>query len=132
MIQNSAAMLMTRNKKSCNITPVLKELHWLPVEHRIDYKILLLVYKCLCGEGPVYLRALLEQYSPAKDLRSSTQCQLRDCRVQKVYGSRAFGVAGPRLWNKLPLHIKNSPTVDAFKTAIKTHFFNIYFNAGSK
>jgi hypothetical protein len=132
VIQNSAARLVTNNKKSCNITPVLKELHWLPVEHRIDYKILLLVYKCLCGEGPVYLRALLEEYSPAKDLRSSTQCQLRDCRVQKVYGSRAFGVAGPRLWNKLPLHIKNSPTVDAFKTAIKTHFFNIYFNADSK
>ena len=132
VIQNSAARLVTNNKKSCNITPVLKELHWLPVEHRIEYKILLLVYKCLCGEGPVYLRALLEQYSPAKDLRSSAQCQLKDFRVQKVYGTRAFAVAGPRLWNKLPLHIKNSPTVSTFKTAIKTHLFNIYFNAESK
>ncbi len=129
LIQNNAARLVMREKRNCHITPVLKNLHWLPVDYRIKYKILLLVYKCLCDKGPVYLLKLLELYTPKINLRSSHDFQLKDQRVQKVYGERAFAIAGPRLWNTLPLTIKNCATVSSFKTAIKTHFFNIHFKA---
>ena len=127
LIQNNAARLVMRKKRNCRITPVLKELHWLPVEYRIQYKILLLVYKCLCDKGPVYLLQLLELYTPKINLRSSEDFQLKDTRVRKVYGERAFAIAGPRLWNTLPLTIKNCATVSSFKTAIKTHLFQIHF-----
>lgn len=116
-----------KEKRDCHITPVLKELHWLPVRYRTEYKILLLVYKCLCDEGPVYLVNLLERYTPPKDLRSAEDFQLKDRRVNKQYGERAFEIVGPRLWNKLPLTIKNCSTVASFKTAIKTHLFNKHF-----
>ncbi len=52
LIQNAAARIQTRTRKSEHITPVLRSLHWLPVTFRIDFKVLLLVYKSLNGLGP--------------------------------------------------------------------------------
>ncbi len=52
LIQNAAARILTRTRKSEHITPVLRSLHWLPVTFRIDFKVLLLVYKSLNGLGP--------------------------------------------------------------------------------
>ena len=54
-LQNSAARLITRTKKWNHITPVLKSLHWLPVNRRIQFKILLITFKCLHGLAPNYL-----------------------------------------------------------------------------
>ena len=42
--QNNAAGIISKRRKFDHISPVLRELHWLPVEHRISYKILLLTY----------------------------------------------------------------------------------------
>ena len=53
-IQNKAARVVTRTGKFDHITPVLKQLHWLPVRYRIVFKILLLVYKALNGTAPSY------------------------------------------------------------------------------
>jgi len=105
------------------ITPLLFDLHWLPVKFRIDYKILLLVFKCLHGEGPEYLASLLEHYQQPIALRSVSQHRLREVRSKKKYGERAFSVAGPRLWNDLPIQLKMSETVNSFKTALKTYLF---------
>ena len=55
LIQNAAARVLTRTKRSEHITPVLKSLHWLPVSYRIDFKVLLLVYKSLNGLGPEHM-----------------------------------------------------------------------------
>ena len=49
LIQNAAARVLTRTRKFEHITPILKSLHWLPVQHRISFKILLMVYKALNG-----------------------------------------------------------------------------------
>ena len=58
-LQNSAARLLTGKRKFDHITPELKKLHWLPVKQRIQYKILLLTFKCLHGMAPAYLKELL-------------------------------------------------------------------------
>ena len=71
LIQNAAARVLTRTKRSEHITPVLKYLHWLPVSHRIDFKSLLMVYKsqnnvgfiffmCLCMKSARYLLTYLD------------------------------------------------------------------------
>ena len=70
-LQNSAARLVTRTKKSERITPVLINLHWLPVQQRIIFKLLLNTYKALKGMAPDYLSTLLTVYKPARSLRSS-------------------------------------------------------------
>ena len=54
-VTNTAARLVTRTRKFDHITPVLQDLHWLPIESRSKFKILLLVYKCLYGLAPSYL-----------------------------------------------------------------------------
>ena len=58
-VQNAVAHIITRTKKYDHIKPVLKQLHWLPVNQRIDYKILLLTYKALNGQAPSYITELL-------------------------------------------------------------------------
>ena len=71
-VQNAAAHIITHTKKYDHIKPVLKQLHWLPVTQRINYRILLLTYKALNGQAHGYITELLEPYTPARNLRSSS------------------------------------------------------------
>ena len=59
LFQNNAARLVTLTKKRAHITPVLRRLHWLPVRSRVDFKVLLLVYKALHDKVPGYIRQML-------------------------------------------------------------------------
>ncbi|MDF4331524.1 hypothetical protein P3396_23550, partial [Vibrio parahaemolyticus] len=69
LVQSAAARVLTNTKRVEPITPVLKSLHWLPVCQRIDFKILLLVYKALNGLGPKYISDLLVHYEASRPLR---------------------------------------------------------------
>ena len=111
-----------------HITPVLASLHWLPVVFRIDFKILLLVYKALNGMAPLYLSDCLDNYVPGRPLRSASQDLLEvPTMTYKKYGKAAFCYYGPTVWNKLPVYLRQAPSVDSFKTQLKTHFFNLAF-----
>ena len=129
LVQNNAARLVAREKKSNHVTPLLKQLHWLPIEYRIKYKIVLIVYKCLQEMGPVYLTSLLTGYHPGTSmcLRSDKEELLDNKRTAKGYGDRAFTKSGPELWNALPLNIRNSSSMTAFKSSIKTHYYKICY-----
>ena len=128
-IQNSAARLVTRTRSCEHITPVLRELHWLPVTYRIMYKILVLTYKCIHELAPIYLQELIEEYKPSRNLRSSSQLNLVSTSVSTLsYGNRSFRKASAELWNRLPLNVKNCQTVNLFKTSLKTHLFKIAFD----
>ena len=72
-VQNTAARLITATPRVAHITPVRRELHWLPITHRINYKILLLTFKSLRGLAPEYLAELLQRYNPSRVLRSGSQ-----------------------------------------------------------
>ena len=126
--QNHAARVITQWRKYDHITPDLVDLHWLPVKQRIDFKILLLTYKALNGLAPAYIRELLTLYTPARTLRSMDNNLLEPpkCRLE-YFGKRSFAAAAPVLWNDLPLHIKQSPSVDIFKSRIKTRLFQLAY-----
>ena len=127
-IQNKAARLITLSKQREHITPILKKLHWLPVKYRIDFKVLLLVYKALNGKAPVYIRDMLINYHPHRQLRSSVKDLLVVPRINMASaGHRSFSVYAPHLWNTLELSIKQSASVQAFKTNLKTLFFSKYY-----
>ena len=115
LIQNHAARVVKKCKKSDHITQTLIDLHWLPVKFRSQYKLLILVYKCLHGDGPAYLSSLLEEYYPLRNLRSTAQARLYEPSVHKGYGERAFSVVGPKLWNALPESLRKSNSLDVFK-----------------
>ncbi len=123
-VQNSAARILTNTKRWQHITPTLKHLHWLPVKSRITYKLLLLTYKSLHTLAPQYLSDLIQQHSRPRSLRSSGKDQLVTPRSRlRTFGDRAFCVAAPTLWNSLPLHIRQAPTLETFKKHLKSHLF---------
>jgi hypothetical protein len=65
-IKNIAAQIVTKSKSREHITPILKELHWLPIEQRIEFKILVVTYKALKGLAPQYITGLLTPYTPSR------------------------------------------------------------------
>ena len=101
-ILNCSAKLIFHGKKYDSVTPLLKKLHWLPVEQRIQFKILLTTFKCLNGKGPSYLTDLLIQHTPHRVLRS--------------FGNSLLTV-------NLPIDIRSCNSVDSFKKKLKTHLF---------
>ena len=124
-LQNSAARIVSRTRKYEHITPVLIKLHWLPIKFRIQFKVLLLVYKALNGLAPKYIKELLVPYKPRRHLRSEAKGLLDEPRTRLKFGDRAFSISAPRLWNALPQHLKDSTSCQAFKKCLKTHLFRL-------
>ena len=60
-VQNAAGRLIFKQPRFCHITPVLSQLHWLPIEYRIEFKILLLTFKATHGMAPDYICKLISQ-----------------------------------------------------------------------
>ena len=128
LVQNSAARLVTGTRRREHITPVLFALHWLPIRQRIQFKLLLLVYRCTHQLAPDYLTDLVVPYVPARSLRSADLNLLTVKRYNlERYGRRSFSVAGPSLWNALPSAIRNSVSLPAFRSSLKTHLFREAF-----
>ena len=75
-IRNSAARLVFCARKHDHVTPFLVNLHWLPVQCRIQFKILLMTFKVLRGEAPSYLCDLITPYVPIRTLRSQNKLLL--------------------------------------------------------
>ena len=124
LIQNNAARIILKKKKYDHVTPLLKQLHWLPVRARIKFKICLLTYKALHGLAPPYISGLLERYTPGRSLRSANQLLLKPkVPNMKTVGGRAFHVCAPVMWNALPDNLRAAETVETFKTNLKTHLF---------
>jgi hypothetical protein len=127
-IQNNAARLILRKKRSDHVTPLLKQLHWLPVKQRIEYKLATLAYKHFDNTLPLYLSSSLCSHNPSRSLRSCSQKLLVQPRINlKTAGARSFQYQVPRVWNSLPPHVRQSPTLSVFKTNLKTYLFNLAY-----
>ena len=128
LIQNSAARLLTKTKKREHITPVLYSLHWLPVSKRIDFKVLLILYKSLNNQGPAYINDFLHPYTPSRALRSSSTALLDTLgKPKKKIGEAAFCFYAPTLWNTIPQDIRQATSTNIFKQKLKTHLFRLAF-----
>ncbi len=128
MVQNAAARVLTRTRKYDHISAVLSTLHWLPIKHRIDLKILLIIYKALNGSAPQYLSKLLSHYSPPRLLRSQNSGHLIIPRISKsTVGVKSFVYLVPKLWNNLPNNVREADAFCQFKSRLKTHLFNLVY-----
>jgi hypothetical protein len=129
-VQNAAARLVLGLKWSDHITPALIELHWLPIKQRIDYKLAVLVYKCLHHDAPDYLAELFHSVAdiPSRScLRSASGDQLDIPRSRLHFGERAFAIAGARQWNALPAEMRSIEDFNIFKSKLKTYLFKLAF-----
>jgi len=130
-VQYAAARMVLLSKERRVMLPLLKQLHWLPVSKRIEYKILILTYKSLNNLGPKYLSDLLQIRSSSHGmaLRSNQQLLLEIPHFSKLpsFGDRSFSVAAPTLWNNLPVKLRVIDSPLEFKSKLKTHLFSIAF-----
>ena len=119
-IQNMAAKLVLGLRKFDSATAALRRLHWLPIRYRINFKIAVLVFKCVHVQAPQYLIDLLQPREPGRVSRSS----LSDSETvvfeipfhrRKTFQDRSFAFAGPTVWNALPTKIRACKTVKSFK-----------------
>ena len=125
-VLNVAARLIFNLRRSDHVSDALIGLHWLRVPERIRSKVAVLVYKILHGCAPSYLgpSTYLADLPSRRGLHSSCS----DCLVQppvhrSTVGSRAFSVAGPRVWNCLPPEVTSAPWLTTFRTRLKTFLF---------
>src|SRR4029434_760817 len=117
MIQNAAARLVFNQPKRAHVTPLLIELHWLPVAARIKFKSLM-----LAGSAPTYLNALVRANVTPRTLRSSCERRLALPSVQ-ARQSRLFSFVVPRWWNELPSTTRAGASLPTFKKLLKTQLF---------
>ena len=122
-VQNRAARLISLTKNKQPISPVLYELHWLPVRERINFKVSCMIYKCLNDKAPEYLKELVQVYTPARQLRSMNKNLLVVPPDRIALSDRAFSVGGAKLWNSLIPETRASKDLSAFKRSLKTELF---------
>ena len=130
-IQNSAARIVSNTSRYTSITPVLKKLHWLPVEQRIVFKTVTLVYKYLHTGFPRYFSPHLSSYSSSYSTRRSQSggnflvipkfCPSVHKSVKQFGNSFAFDA--PTVWNTLPDVIRASPSLASFRKQLKTYLY---------
>ena len=118
-LQNRAARLITGVGIRDHITPVFKELQWLPVELRIHFKVLLYIFKALRGQAPQHSQLCCYKQRPSH-LRQPKDFSLQVPLTQRSATEAAFSVQGPVLWNILPHDIK---TANYFEKEVKNTFF---------
>ena len=110
-----------------NATLNTGQLHWLPVQRRVDFKLACFVFSSLSGQTPSYLADDIHLVSegPRRRLRSSTDISCAVPRTHNTFGDRSFAVAGPRVWNSLPAHLHDEDiTYMSFRRELKTYWFS--------
>ena len=128
-VQNIAARIVIRSVHSSYITPVLKSLHWLPVNYRINFKIFCTTHRALSLHEPHYVSSLFSLRFNSHSLRSSSFSPLLLTYFnKKSHGFRSSLFAAPHLWNHLPNNIRTAPTYMSFRKNLKTSLFNLAFS----
>ena len=123
-VQNMAARTILNLRKSDHITNALRTLHWLPVEYIIIFKVLLLTWKCRNGMAPAYLQELLSIKDTPRVTRSTEARELCVPRTNlATFGDRAFSSVAPKLWNALPISLRDTDSLNVFKRSLKTYLF---------
>ena len=116
-VQNALCRIIFRLHKLSNVTPFLKKLDWLPIEHCILFKYNLLVFKAVNLSEPTYLSALIRLSSLTHDNKLS---------VSSTHPKKHI-VAAPAEWNKLPQIVRSQQTIDGFRSQLKNYLFRLAY-----
>ena len=113
---NAAARMIYRASWYDHVSLLLKELHWLQVPERVEFKLCALIYKCLNGCGLAYLADSLQRVMDVQSRRrlrsSSSSSLIVPVTRRATLGDRAFPVVVARAWNGLPDYVtlRRQPT----------------------
>ena len=132
-VQKIAAKTVLNKRKYDSATEALKELNWLPIRERIEFKVMTLLHKCLFDTSPGYLKNLITPVpTPTRALRSFSDTVNKlivPLVKRKTFANRSFAVMWPALWNALPRDLRDCENYETFKKKLKTHLITrVYYN----
>ena len=134
---NTLARVVAQKHRCCHITPVLADRHWLPIRHRISFKIATIAFRVLHFQQPSYLAALVSRYVPTRSLRSSSSLSICiPSRKTAIARSKSFSSVASDTWNRLPCHLYPFPlfllserdSSIVFFRVLSRYFFSIHWH----
>ena len=126
-IRNTLVRAVLQKPFSAHSTELQRQLHWLPIRQRIEYKIVAITYKAKHSGLPVYLHDLLHEYQPTRTLRSSTAHILQRPPLISLFADRSFSIAAPTVWNSLSPSARSADAIGTFKSRLKTDLFALAY-----
>ena len=129
LVQNNAARLLKRLRRRDHVSHVLQDLHWLPINARIEHKITGFVHQALHSTRcPDYIKTMFVPYAPNRTLRSGADGHLVSVpRTRRGAGTKSPMSMGAQLWNSLNQEMRKTASRDNFLKLLKTHLFCSYF-----
>jgi len=127
-VQNAAARLIMNLRIRDHVTPALRQLHWLPVHHRVNFKLCTMMHAIHTGQCPAYLSDTVQAVAdnPTRaGLRSADTAAYRKPKCNTAIGQRAFSFAGPLAWNALPSALHDIADRRQFRKRLKTHYLSL-------
>jgi len=131
-VLNTAVRLVAGSSRCDHVTSLLRDCHWLPDKQRIEYKLCMMVHRCLYGGVPSYLAGLIMPSAAATvrpGLRSAASSSVAVPRTISSLRDRTFAAAGPRALNKLPPPLRRVYSPATFRRQLKTFLYNRAFNS---
>ena len=125
-VQNNADRTVLQASRRSHAKPLLHQLHWLPVQQRITYKLAVLTYKVGARSLQFTHRRIAER-ACSRTLRSSVIPLLEQPFMRTDFSRRAFRFSAPSVWNSLPQTVLISDSLSVFKSRLKTVLFNQAF-----
>ena len=122
-LQKRAARIILKADFLTPSEQLFKKLNWLTFPKRVKYHTCLMVYIGINGSAPEYISSMLTYVSEKyeRHTRSTAIYLLHIPKFHTSFFDRAFSFQGPKLWNSLPADIRNSPTVNRFKSALERY-----------
>jgi len=127
-VQNNAARIVLQAPRQCHANPLLRQPQWMPVRHRIKYKLAVMTYNIHSTGLPAYLSHHINPCETTRTLRSSDTLLFTVPFTRTELAKRAFRCAAPSVWNSLPSFIINSGCMTTFKSRLRTYFFRLSFD----
>lgn len=125
-LQKRAARIVLQADFLTPSKAMFNSLNWLSFPQRIQYHTCIMMYKALNGLTPEYIADLFTRTSEAhnRSLRSADNDMLRIPMSKTSYFDRSFAVIGAKQWNDIPLHIRQSSSLNSFRTSLKLYLLN--------
>ena len=127
-VQNNLACNACSCDRSTDAKRLLQQLHWLPIECRVNFKVAKLCYQAVNCSQPTYLASLLKPYVQTRTLRSGSSELLFVPAHRIDIAARRFSVACPSSVEYTPTRIRTAPSVARFKSRLKSYLFSPTFS----
>ena len=127
-VQNFACRIVSGTRKFDHVTPILKQLRWLPVARQLEYRSAIMAFKCSAGYVPKYLSSKFSKRLEIsqRKTRNCDNLNIPFCKFST--GQRSFHYRTIKLWNALEANLKNVDSLNSFKRQLKSYLLKQFLN----